>query len=601
MEKRMGDINNSTNDNESMNLNDMNEVIDSTDSFDSSNMKEEDLNTAPNDSNLSADENSDSNNTYVNTDADSYMNPIDNSQTETTTNYIDIPRKKVSGKFIALLVALAVVLVGTITAFTNRNVLANTIARMTKSPAEYYAYVEQKGLNTGIDKLTASYDKALATYDEQLTKGVGQDLSLKFTLNPEFTSMLGIGNVEAIEAFITSFGKEGNSKSNVGLSYNGTSLISADFYMNADTSDMFLTIPELSSAYLLFSFDEIMEASGSYPDGFSYSEYMEDFQKLLKDDSLSPETLNKLLKKYSSLIVNNIKNVTVEKGSTFTASDISSKFTTIKAEISDEDAYNIGMAILNEAKNDQVIKDLCKTLDICTEEEYNKAIEDSINELSANKEYYTSESPIVMNVYVDKNGKVKGREFKAIDETQNDSFGYYTTNKGKDIGFTLWFTENDTKLLDVSGKATSKDGAYNGICTVSIEDDTTTSFDIEFENAGMVGDKGYIQGIYTISSNALAGMKVVLDCTADQKQQQVLLKLMYAGVEAATFDIKGKEVDYKDFSFPADSEQIFDGTTDMNSYLATVDYEGFIAKLESALGVEDLESYLQYLIPGYGY
>lgn len=598
----MGDINNSTNDNENMNLNDTNEVNDSVNSFDSSNMQEVDSDAASNDSNVSTDENDGSANTYVDTEANSYMDPIDNTQAETTSNYIDMPRKKPKGKFIALLVVLAVVFVGAITAYTNRNVLANTIARMTKSPAEYYAFVEQKGINTSIDQLTVAYDKALATYDEQITKGVGQDSSLKFTLNPDITGMLGLGNFESVEAFITSFGKEGNSKSNVKLSYNGTSLISTDFFMNADTSDMFLTIPELSSAYLLFSFDEIMSASGAYPDGFSYSEYMEDFQNLLKEDSLSPATLNKLLKKYSSLIVNNINNVTVEKESEYTASDISSSFTTIKAEISDEDIYNIGMAILNEAKNDQVIKDLCKTLDICTEEEYNNAIAEAISELEATKESLVHENPIVMNVYVDKTGKVMGREFKTTDEADNTSIGYYSTQKSNDLGFTLWVSEDDTKIFDVSGKATAKGKSYNGTCTVSIVDDTTTStFDIDFENAGVVEDKGYINGTYTISSNEIPGMKIVFDCNADQKQQQIIIKVMYSGMEAATLEITGKEIAYEDFSFPADSEQIFDGMTDMDAYLSTVDYEGFITKLESAFGIEDLESYLPYLIPGFGY
>lgn len=597
----MGDINNSTNDNENSNLNNTNEFIDSTDTNDASNTQDADLNEESVGSNLSTEENSDSTDTPVNTETYSNMNPADYSQTQNTPNYIDMPRKKVSGKSIALLIALVVVLVGAITTFANRNALANTISRMTKSPAEYYSYVEQKGLDSSIDKFTSAYDKALTTYDEQITKGAGQELNLKFTLNPEFSSMLGVsaGNFESIEAFISSFGKEGSSKSSVALSYNGTSLISSDMYLNSDTSDLILAIPELSSAYLLFSFDEIMTASGAYPDGFSYSEYTKDFQKLLKEDSLSPDTLNKLLKKYSSLIVNNIKNVTVEKTSDFTASDISNSFTTIRAEISDEDIYNIGMTILNEAKNDKVLKDLCKTLDICTEEEYNRAIEDSISNLNADKESYTSDNSIVMNVYVDKNGKVMGREFKPLGE-EDTSLGYYSTKKGNDFGFTFWFTEGGAKEFDISGKATKKGETYDGTCTISIEDATTT-LDIAFENAGMVGDKGYFNGTYTISSNEVPGMKIIFDCIADQKQQQVIIKLMYAGMEAATFDITGKEVDYKDFSFPSDSEQIYDGLTDMNAYLETVDFESFIAKLEGTLGIEDLDSYLQYLLPGLAY
>jgi hypothetical protein len=621
--QRMGDMNNSNNDNQSNDVNnalDMNQNDDFTQTSDASDNIDtyESLGTADSEvvnetvdaENQTSDQSNynEDVNFNMNTETTSDMNPLDYSQPEATQTYLEVPKKKVSGKFVALLVVIGVIIVGSVTAFMNRNALANTISRMTKSPTEYYAYVEQKGLNNGIDKLTKSYDKAAQKYNDQISTGVAQDSNFKFTISPEFASMANLGSFKSVEAVISSLTKEGNSKTSLGLSYNGTSLISSDIFVNAETSDMYLLVPELSSAYLLFSIDEIMAESGAYPEGFSYSKYMKDIQSLLKDDSLSAETLNTLLKKYSAILINNIKNVTIEDSSTLKASDISNSFTTLRAEITNEDAYNMAMAILNEAKKDQTLKDLCKSLEICTEEEYTTAIDDSINELTENKKSMSSEEPIFMNVYVDKNGKILGREFTTTLDDVEDSLGYYITKKGNDFGFTSWYSEGKTKVFDITGKATVKNNSYTGKCTLSFsnfndtyEDTATSSFDIAFENVGIVKDKGYINGKYTITSDLLAGMELVLDCTADQEQQKIIFKMVYGNLEAATLEFTGKESAFKDFSMPSDSEQIIDGVEDMDSYLETVDYEGFITKLEGALGIEDLDSYLGYLLPGLTY
>ncbi len=533
----------------------------------------------------------------------SYMDPLDYSG-PASVQPGDIPRKKMNGKLLALLIALAVVLVGSITAFANRNAIANTISRLTKSPAEYYAYIEQKGMNAGIDKLTASYDRMLANYDKQVSSGVTQDANLKLTVNPQLTGMLGLNNFESIEAAIRSTAsKDGNSKSSVGLSYNGTSLISTDMYMNAETSEMLMIIPELSSSYLLFPLDEIMEASGAYPDGFSYSEYLKDLKAFLKDDKLSPETLNSLLKKYSSLIINNIDNVTIGEDTTLTASDISGTYTTLSAEITGEDAYNIGMAILNEAKDDNTVKELCEVFNICTKEEYDQAIKDAISDLEADKDSYSADDAFVMNVYVDKNGNIMGREFKDPSDDSAGTFTYYITRKGNDIGFDYSLTTDaNSKLFSLTGKAAVKNGSYTGNCTLDFSDGSgTQSIDIDFEDAGIVKDKGYINGKYTISSALFSGMKLVFDCTADQKQQKIVFTVNSGSMEMASLEITGKEADYEDFTLPSDSEQVIDGFADMDSYLETVDYTGFISKLEDALGIDDLGSYFGYLLPGYTY
>ncbi len=539
-------------------------------------------------------------NTYLYQDSDI--------QKSTETTLTDLPGKKSNRKLIAVLIAIVILLAGSVTAYANRNALVNTFYKLTKSPTEYYAYVEQKELDKCIDKLSTSYDKSLIQYAEQQDSGVAQDLNLKFSINPQFTGMLGLGNFDSIEAKLSALAKGGNSNSKLGISYNGTSVLTLDTYMNTETSDLYLLIPELSNAYLLFSLDEMMAESGTVSEDYSYSEYMNKVQSFINNGTLSAETLNSLLKKYSSLAIKNIDNVTLDS-TDLTASDISNSFTRLTAEINQEDLYNMGMAILNEAKNDQVIKDLCTALDISTEEEYSQSIDDAIAELNNNKEtMIASEETVIMNVYVDKFGNIMGREFKSTTEEVASSLGYYITRDSKDFGFTSWVSEDDVNILEITGNATYANNSFTGTSNFiyseyndTNSDYTSYSFDIAFENANLTDTTGYINGKYTITSDLLAGAQIVFDCSADELQQKIIMNVLYGNLEAATLEILSGKGTFQEFEFPSDSDEVYDGVADFNSYFETVDLESFIATLEDTLEIENLESYIQALLSGFMY
>ncbi len=508
---------------------------------------------------------------------------------ETTGN---IPEdKKPKGKFIALFIIIAVLLTGSVLAYANRNTLSNTFSLMTQSPLEYYADIEKKSINNGIDTLTKAYDKKLTQYQEQKTSGIGQNINIKFNMSPEFTNLFEMGDIKTVEADISSQSKDNNGKATIGISYNEQSVVTVNTYLNSELSQLHLNIPELSSAYLLFSLDEIMAASGSYNN--NYNDYLNEIETIMNNESVSPDTLNTLLKKYSSLIIDNIDNMKLAKNTGITASEISSSYNMLTSEITGEDAYNIGMAILNEAKNDETVKNLFVTLKACTADEYSQLIEDAITDLTADKETMTaSGDPVFMKVYVDNSGKIMGREFTATEDETVSGGGYYITGKGTQIGFTAWISENDVNLVELSGNGTYTDGSFTGKADLNIseyndtyEDYTTYTFNITAENAKFVGNKGYINGNFTITSALLMGAELSLDCTADEQQQKILFKVLYSNLEAATLDILYQESAYQDFEFPSSSEQVFDGINDINSYVETADIEGFLSRTEEILGV----------------
>jgi len=515
-------------------------------------------------------------------------------------------KKKFSGKLIALFIIIAIILAGSITAYAKRSTLANTFALMTKSPTEYYSYIEQKGLDNSIDKFTTTYDKTLSQYTERKTSGIAQDASVKLTINPEFANSLGLGAFKSFGATISSLSKEAKAKATIGFSYNDTPVITLDTFMNVDTNDLYLQIPEISSAYLLFALNDIMEKSGSTT---GYNITSSEIQAFIDNDKLSAEVLSSLLKKYSSIIIKNVDNVKLDKNTVLAASDISSSFSKLTAELNQEDMYNIGMAILNEAKNDQELIDLCVSLKICTKEEFSLGVDSAILDLTNNKQtMIDSKENVIMYVYVDKSGNIMGREFQSTVEEVASSVGYYITNKANKFGFTSWYSEDKVNLVEITGNATHSNSGYTGNTILSYSqysdlysDYTTYSANVAFENANLVKDKGYINGKYTITSDSLMGMEFVIDCTADQKQQQIKFNVLYGNLEAATLDILLKEGTFQDFDMPSTTDKVYDALSDYTSYIDTADIDSYITKLEGILGIDDLGTYIDSLISGFMY
>lgn len=506
-------------------------------------------------------------------------------------------KKKHNGKLIAIFVVLAVILAGSITAFANRNKLANTLAIMTKSSSEYYAYIEQKNLDTQIDTFTKYYGKSLDYYKD----GLSTENNLTFTISPEFAMMMGLTEIKPISAQFESSTKKGLSNFSGALSYDNKALASLEMLFDMNTYDYYFKVPELSSAYLLMSIKNIMEAETIVDTEFDYTEYMNNISTLLDGGLLSEETLNIMLKKYSSDVYHNIKTVEIEKNAEVTASNITSSYHKIAVTMTDKDLYNIAMAVLEDAKADKDLVKILVALQVLAENEYNEAIETAINDLKANEATLTNEPMLSMILYVDGNGNIMGREFNAIDDS-NTSFGYTTTKNGTDIGFDVWFKENDTNVFQITADGTTNKDGFTGDSVIAVNyydefygETTATKLNVALENVKM--ENNYLDGKFTLTADALLGMEIVAEFKAADKQQDMNLKMMAGGVETMGFQLTSKEVPFKEVKMPSSDEQVFDMTNEMESYMGTADLEGFMTNIQNVLG-EDFGPLFEGLLSG---
>jgi hypothetical protein len=517
---------------------------------------------------------------------------------ETTTE--PVSPKKPKTKLIAAVVIAVIILGGAIFALTNGS-LANTIALMTKSPAEYYSSIEKQGINEGVDALTASYEKYLDLYKQQKNTGIAQDADVKITVNPQFTSMLGLTDFQSIEAKISTLSKGTNEKTTMGLSYNNQALVTFNALLNSENSELYLNVPELSSAYLLYSLDDLMSYTGESMYGYDSREYTKKIEELITSDAVTPQVLNTMLKKYSSIIVDNLTNVKLEKNVSITASDSKDNYNKLTAEITEKDFQTMISAILKEAKNDEDLKNLLVALEVCTKDEYADLVDNAIKEIEDDTDISTDD-PVYMNVYVDKNGKIMGREFTSSEKDATGG-GYYLVVKGAKVGLTGWVKENGNNIVDFSADGSVSNNGFNGKIVTNFtdsEDNTTYTFNVDVENAKQVTDTGYLNGKFTISSPLLMGAGLVLDCKGDDKEQNMKFQVTYGGMEAATIDITGKKGEYKEFELPPTDGEVYDGINDIYSYMGAADFEGLLNRVQDVTGL-DLSSILQSYLSNSSY
>lgn len=506
-------------------------------------------------------------------------------------------KKKLAGKLVALLVILAVILAGSITAFANRSKLANTLAMKTKSASEYYAFIEQKNLDKQIDTFTKCYGKSL----DYFKNGISTDNNLTFSISPQFTMMMGLTEIKPISAKFESSTKNGSGNLNGTVSYNDKVLTSLEMLYDMSTSDYYFKVPELSTAYLLMSMQDMMDASAAPAANFDYKEYMNNISELANGNLLSEEVLNSMLKKYSSNIYSNIETIEIKKNVEVSASDIKSSYNKLTVTMTDKDIYNMVKSILEDAKSDKDLVKILVALQVLSENEYNESIDTAINDLKANEATLTNEPLLNMILYVDGNGNIMGREFIIIDNA-NTSFGYTTTKNGSKMGFDAWVKENDASIIEITADGNVNNDGFTGDSVISFNnfnesygEPTATSFKTALKNVKLVDNK--IDGKFTLTSDALLGMEFVADFKATDKQQDMNIKLMAGGMEAVEMLLTSKEVPFKEVQMPPSSVQTFNMSNDMESYIGTADLDGFLANIQTVLG-EDFGQLFSGLLPG---
>lgn len=503
------------------------------------------------------------------------------------SNATNFPQPEKSGfrKIVPLVVIVAILLVGAVTAFAFKDTLMNTVAKATKSPAEYYAYVEKNAINETLDEFIPLLKESEAQSKKSFALDTKTEIKInEASLDTLLQQYLGVSLVDVesnlgisldsigIDALIGKDDKYLNE--NFTLSLNQIDLISAEIIMKNAMDDILVRFPELSSDYLNISTEELAGEDLITPE---YSKIMETF---------TADFIEQLIRKYSSLILDNISQATLTNNETLSLETLSTDATLLTVTITDEDAKKILTSLLKAAKLDNDFIRIASIYGL-EEEGYKAYIDDSLEELEAedNTIFYDN---LEMQVFVDNKGKIIGRTFSI--EGESNVIGYTYLEDSDYSEYEVFVKDDEIDYLVLSGSQTIKNDAYTGSASATVNTGaygTTVSVDISYDDLKTVKKNNYAYqyGSINISSIDLFGAQLLINFDEKDNHQLSEIIVQMGAEPLVTLTTDSEYLSNYKASVPAEGATIYD-INDVDSYYSTIDLEAFITSLSDKLGID---------------
>lgn len=295
--------------------------------------------------------------------------------------------------------------------------LRNSFDLLTMSPASYYSKVETGNMDRNIDKFTDDLKESSLKSD----KDQSMDFNETVAYGDLFQKMLTSDSDES-DFTLKEIGVSGklNKKAkrmgmNTTITYGGNKLSNLDIYSD-ENNVIYVRIPEISESYVSFSLNDIIKsliAKGSgnaVIDGSANA--AEDALNNFSNSEVDYELLNAILKRYSKLIITYMDEVSTEKNVVLSDNYLNTKTTKVTVSLSEKDAYEIVMAVMEEIQTDAELYDFINKIYPITQAQYDSSVSLALKELKETDTADLSEDKnFQMVVWVNMSGKIIGRGF----------------------------------------------------------------------------------------------------------------------------------------------------------------------------------------------
>ena len=499
--------------------------------------------------------------------------------------------------------------------------------------ADSYSSIEKNAWSEKVKEMAGAYATSLEE-SQSLMSGVQGDMSLK--LEDSGRSLLGfiapfdVSWMNDITLSTTSTFADGQTGTLMKVLLNDNLVCTLEYYLDPETQDIYMRIPELSDKYLKTNLKEATEQQTATIEedienadipadadslASAYSESLSLSASLMSDLSASmPEAtvVETLLDKYGSMLFDNLTEVDGSQA-TLTAGDISQECTVYEGQISAADAIKTGTDILEAAKSDEDIK---KLLDSWSEklsdgenlyDSFTESIDTGLDALKNTDTDDSDESYISTRIWVDENGRIAGREISLHEnDTDTPVLTWQMPENGSEFGYLLSFTPDDESDYVLSGSGQIDGDKLNGTYEFSTGGTVLSVIEVKDYDTASIKE-GYLNGNYTITFPAgdteddslamLENFALVLDLSSEKTSGSVALSVESAGSTLGTLSITSGAGDTVDIPDLASLKDVCDASNDedMNDYAATLDFTSIMENL-SAAGVPD--EVVTYILSG---
>lgn len=527
------------------------------------------------------------------------------------------------------------------TAICTAALLGTAVIPSTAFAADDYASIEKNAWAEEVKNMASSYAASIEE-SQALVSGMQSDISLK--IEDSGRSLLGfvapfdiswLNDITLANTVSFTDGKEGLLMK---VLLNDNQICSLEYYLDPESQDVYMRIPELSGKYFKTNLKEATDQQASNiesdieeltpddtdvdipTDNFAsaYSDSISLSASLMSDlSSALPEAsvIETLLDKYGSMLFDNLTEGESSQ-ETLTAGDISQDCTVYEGQISSEDAVKTATELLEAAKSDSDIESILNTWndklssDENLYESFTTAVDKGLNALKDTDTSDSEDSYLSTKIWVDENGRIAGRALEIQEgDTTTPILTWQMPENGSDFGYLLTIASDDINTYSLSGSGQIDGDKLNGTYELSLAD--SISAIIEVKDYDTVSAKeGNLNGNYKITfpssdtdneddyySSILENFALVLDLNSEKDSGSVALSIENAGSTLGTLSITGGAGEAVEIPDLASLKDVYDANNndDMNAYAATLDFTSIMDNLSKA-GVPD--EVITYILSG---
>lgn len=527
------------------------------------------------------------------------------------------------------------------TAICTAALLGTAVIPSTAFAADDYASIEKNAWAEEVKNMVSSYAASIEE-SQALVSGMQSDISLK--IEDSGRSLLGfvapfdiswLNDITLANTVSFTDGKEGLLMK---VLLNDNQICSLEYYLDPESQDVYMRIPELSDKYFKTNLKEAADQQASNiesdieeltpddtnvdipTDNFAsaYSDSISLSASLMSDlSSALPEAsvIETLLDKYGSMLFDNLTEGESSQ-ETLTAGDISQDCTVYEGQISSEDAVKTATELLEAAKSDSDIESILNiwndklSSDENLYESFTTAVDKGLNALKDTDTSDSEDSYLSTKIWVDENGRIAGRALEIQEgDTTTPILTWQMPENGSDFGYLLTIASDDINTYSLSGSGQIDGDKLNGTYEFSLAD--SISAIIEVKDYDTVSAKeGNLNGNYKITfpssdtdneddyySSILENFALVLDLNSEKDSGSVALSIENAGSTLGTLSITGGAGEAVEIPDLASLKDVYDANNndDMNAYAATLDFTSIMDNLSKA-GVPD--EVITYILSG---
>jgi hypothetical protein len=488
-------------------------------------------------------------------------------------------KNKRRNRVILILIIVLGILTGGRVAYANKDTLINHFYLITKSPSDYYTYIEQYGLYQHLSSSSGeATEEAASAYNisSQISFHRKElDSVLETSLGTNLTNLeelLGIP-IQSVGVNIHHASVAQYLNETIGIHLNNTNLITAELYMDSFAQNLSLRLPELSKAYLTKSLNQ----------GNVDQTINEEQGKLIDKD-----LMKRILGRYTEIYFNQLGTVTLQEKVPLSLDTLEVECNLLTVTFTKDEAMSLYLTLFNTAKSDEDILSLLPSLHI-TEEQYLQMLEKAQLGISEVFNVTSKESTLQMKLYVDKKGHILGRELTSFGQ---DNIGYtrLTQEDHQEYELHLSLVATDHKL-NIKGTNRQIEDANQGKLAVRLHAPSITSapdlsLDVTYEDASVIVKHGrhYMAGSYTLSTEKLAGIQVTSEFNINEDQQLNTTVIRLGASPLITINTEGSPLAESSITLPEDTSTQFD-SNQYEDYFASMDLEGYLTTLADSLGI----------------